>query len=122
MTDISKVDLNLLKALDVLLDECSVSRAAKRLHLTQPSVSGTLQRLRELFNDPLFIRTQRGLIPTARAQALSPALKKLLSDARKVLNPPEFDPSKAELIFSVSANDAVQIALLVPFITAVRHS
>ncbi len=54
MTNIRNVDLNLLVALDVLLDERSVSRAAERLNLSQPAVSGTLKRLRTTFDDPLF--------------------------------------------------------------------
>ena len=63
-TDIKSLDLNLLKALDALLDERSVTRAAERLALTQPAVSGMLTRLRESFDDPLFVRTQRGIAPT----------------------------------------------------------
>ncbi|WP_320837044.1 LysR family transcriptional regulator [Zhongshania sp.] len=120
MTDILRADLNLLKVLDVLLDECSVSLAAKRLHVTQPSVSYTLQKLRELFDDPLFIRAQRGLIPTARAEALRPSIKRLLNDAQTLIKPPEFRPDQAEFTFSVSANDYLQIALLAPFVKAVR--
>ncbi|WP_414729116.1 LysR family transcriptional regulator [Zhongshania aliphaticivorans] len=121
MADILRADLNLLKVLDVLLDERSVSLAAKRLHVTQPSVSYTLQKLRELFDDPLFIRAQRGLIPTARAEALRPSIKRLLNDAQTLIKPPEFRPAQAEFTFSVSANDYLQIALLAPLIMAVRE-
>lgn len=69
--DIRNLDLNLLKTLDALLDERSVTRAATRLSLTQPMVSGMLTRLREAFNDPLFIRAPHGMVPTLRAQALA---------------------------------------------------
>ena len=61
MDDIRKIDLNLLGVLDALLDERNVTRAAARLGYTQPTVSGMLTRLRDLFGDPLFVRTQRGL-------------------------------------------------------------
>ncbi len=61
MSDIRSIDLNLLKALDALLETRSVTRAAERLNLTQPAVSGMLTRLREAFDDPLFVRTQRGV-------------------------------------------------------------
>ncbi|GAB7533254.1 hypothetical protein PS3A_56700 [Pseudomonas sp. 3A(2025)] len=71
MRDIRSLDLNLLKALDALLDEGSVTRAAKRLSITQPAVSGMLTRLRESFDDPLFVRAQRGITPTPRALALA---------------------------------------------------
>ena len=80
MTDIRKLDLNLLKAFDALLDERSVTQAAARLSLTQPAVSGMLTRLRENFDDPLFVRTSRGIVPTQRALALAPTLKRVLGD------------------------------------------
>ena len=80
-SDIRNLDLNLLKALDALLDERSVTRAATRLSLTQPAVSGMLTRLREAFNDPLFIRAPHGMVPTLRAQALASPVKQLLADA-----------------------------------------
>ena len=65
--DIRSLDLNLLKSLDTLIDEGSVTLAAQRLSLTQPAVSGMLTRLRDYFNDPLFIRTHKGTVPTLRA-------------------------------------------------------
>ena len=62
--DIKKLDLNLLVALDALLDERNVTRAADRLSLSQPALSAALARLRALVGDQLFIRAQRGLVPT----------------------------------------------------------
>lgn len=69
--DIRNLDLNLLRALDALLDERSVTRAAARLSLTQPAVSGMLTRLRDAFNDPLFVRAPHGMMPTLRAQTFA---------------------------------------------------
>ncbi len=60
--DLRTLDLNLLKTLDALLDERSVTRAAARLALTQPAVSGMLNRLRDYFDDPLFIRAPHGMV------------------------------------------------------------
>ena len=85
-SDIRNLDLNLLKALDALLDERSVTRAAARLALTQPAVSGMLTRLRDAFNDPLFIRAPHGMVPTLRAQALAAPVKQLLTDAETLLH------------------------------------
>ena len=79
MSDIRKIDLNLLVAFDALFDERSVSRAAERLALTQPTVSGKLNQLRQLFDDPLFVRTQRGMLPTPRAEFLADPVKALLA-------------------------------------------
>lgn len=119
-TDIRKVDLNLLVALKVLLEERSVSRAAERLSLTQPTVSGMLVRLRGLFNDPLFVRSQYGMLPTPRAETLLPALSKLLNDATELVNPEEFDSTKVELDLRISANDYMQSTILIPFAESLR--
>jgi len=81
-SDIRNLDFNLLKTLDALLDERSVTRAAQRLALTQPAVSGMLTRLRESFDDPLFVRAQRGIVPTLRAQQLAAPGKHFTRAAR----------------------------------------
>jgi len=121
MRDIRKIDLNLLVALEALLDERSVTRAADRLALTQPTVSAMLARLRKLFGDPLFVRTQRGILPTPRAAALAPILKQWLAEARALVADERFEPATAELTASLSANDYIQSALIVPFIERLRH-
>lgn len=120
MTDIRKIDLNLLTVLDALLDERSVTRAAERLGYTQSTVSGMLARLRDLFEDPLFIRVQRGLLPTPRALALSVPLKQLIEDGRRLVMRENFDPATATTTFSISSNDYMQRALLTPFVRAMR--
>ena len=120
MTNIKRIDLNLLIVLDALLDECNVTRVAERLGYTQPTVSGMLARLRDLFGDPLFVRTQRGLLPTPRAQALAVPLKRLLADSQRLVARDQFDPATAETTFRVASNDYMQRALLVPFVTALR--
>jgi DNA-binding transcriptional LysR family regulator len=120
MDDIRKVDLNLLVVLNVLLEERNVSRAAARLALTQPTVSGMLSRLRDLFDDPLFVRTQRGMLPTPRAQALLPALTQLLADASALVAPQEFDPLTSERVVTISVNDYMQSCLVVPFVRVLR--
>ncbi len=121
MRDTRRIDLNLLVALEALLEEQSVTRAADRLALTQPTVSAMLARLRKLFGDPLFVRTQRGILPTPRAAALAPVLKQWLAEARALVAGERFDAATAELTASVSANDYIQSALLVPFIARLRH-
>ena len=76
--DIRNVDLNLLVALDALLTERSVSRAALRLHLSQPATSALLARLRELFSDPLLLRSAREMLPTPRAVELLGPVKSVI--------------------------------------------
>jgi len=116
MTDIRAIDFNLLQTFNVLYEERNVTRAAHRLFVTQSTVSGTLARLRHLFDDPLFVRKQGGMLPTPRAEALAPRIRRLLVDLENALQPAAFDPATAELTVSISANDYGQMVLLVPLI------
>lgn len=92
--DVRNVDLNLLTALAALLDEGSVTGAARRLRVGQPAASHALARLRDLFGDPLLVRVGREMQPTPRAEQLREPLSRLLEDAERLLRAPEVDPSK----------------------------
>jgi DNA-binding transcriptional LysR family regulator len=120
--NIRKIDLNLLLTLKVLLEERNVSRSAERLALTQPTVSGMLTRLRVLFDDPLFVRTQHGVVPTPKAESLAPALDQLLRDANALVDSDEFDPLQAAMDFRISVNDYMQSTLILPLIKELRGS
>lgn len=91
---LSRVDLNLLVSLQVLLEERNVTRAAERLFITQPAMSKTLQRLRDLYRDPLLVRSGRTLVPTPKAQELQRQLPDLLADIADLVRNKEFSPSK----------------------------
>ncbi len=121
MRDIRALDLNLLKALDALLDERSVTKAAARLALTQPAVSSMLTRLRDSFGDPLFVRSQRGIIPTPRAQALATPVKRLLEEINQLLQAELFDPATASNTFTIAATDYALQAIIVPFMSLLRQ-
>ncbi len=90
---LTRIDLNLLVALQVLIEERNVTRAAERLFVTQPAMSKTLLRLRGTFDDPLFTRCGRGLVPTPRAQELANQLPDLLGGIADLLARQKFDPS-----------------------------
>lgn len=120
MRDIKSLDLNLLKAFDALLDERSVTRAAARLGLTQPAVSGMLTRMRDSFDDPLFVRTQRGIVPTMRAMELSASVKQILSEIENLLRPPVFEPATAEFTVSIAATDYALHSVVLPFLPKLR--
>lgn len=115
------VDLNLLKTLDALLDERSVTRAAQRLSLTQPAVSGMLTRLRECFDDPLFVRNRHGITPTLRALELAAPVKQILAEVSQLLQPKVFDAASAQMLLRIAATDYAISAVVVPFITALRQ-
>jgi DNA-binding transcriptional LysR family regulator len=88
-----RTDLNLLVALQILLEERNVTRAAERLSVSQPALSKTLQKLRDAFEDELFTRTAHGLVPTPRAEELGRELPALLETVERVLGDADFDPA-----------------------------
>lgn len=105
MNDLRRIDLNLLVILDALLTEHHVTRAAERLHLSQPAVSHALARLRDLLDDPLLVRQRGGLVPTARALELATPLAEALAHVQALLAPNRFDPASAKRRFRVAMSD-----------------
>ncbi|MCZ6830618.1 MAG: LysR family transcriptional regulator [Gammaproteobacteria bacterium] len=97
-----RIDLNLLVALQILMEERSVTRAAERLSVSQPALSKTLQKLRDTFEDELFTRTAHGLIPTPRAEELGAKLPDAMELLDDLLKPTEFDPSTYQGIFRLA--------------------
>lgn len=111
--ELRRVDLNLLVVLDVLLTECNVTKAARRLNMSQPATSTALARLRKQFDDPLLVKSGRTLRPTPRALALAEPLRRVLSTVeRSILTVPEFDPATAERAFILLTGDYSEVTLL----------
>jgi DNA-binding transcriptional LysR family regulator len=120
--DFRKVDLNLLLVFSALLKERSVTLAAKRLFLGQPAISAALSRLRLLFNDPLFVRTAKGMEPTARALQLAGQLGPALASIHgTIFGAQGFDPASAERTFRLGMPDSVEVALAPSFINRIQH-
>jgi DNA-binding transcriptional LysR family regulator len=90
--ELGRLDMNLLVALEALLEERNVSRAAERLFVSQSAMSKTLGRLRDLFDDPLFIRKSGGMVPTPRAEQLGRDLPGVLRAVQAMISPLEFEP------------------------------
>lgn len=121
--DISQVDLNLLKALDALLAEASVSGAARRLGLSQPATSAALSRLRRLVGDPLLVRRGNTMVLTARAEELRPEVSALLEAASRLLNSGEtFDATASHRKFRILANEYAALVLLGPLARRLRQA
>lgn len=99
--ELGRLDLNLLVALEALIEEGSVSRAAERLFITQSAMSKTLGRLRELFDDPLFVRMGAGMAPTPRAEQLARELPRVLLAVQDMIAPLTFDPATYEGEFNL---------------------
>ncbi|MFC3228859.1 LysR family transcriptional regulator [Marinibaculum pumilum] len=117
--NLRSVDLNLLVVLDALLAECNVSRAGRRIGLSQPATSAALGRLRQIFGDPLLVRAGRGLVRTRVADDLVIPLRETLGQVeRLIVERPEFDPGTADRSFTISASDYATLVLLAPFVRA----
>ncbi|MCG8316536.1 MAG: LysR family transcriptional regulator [Pseudomonadales bacterium] len=119
--NIGRVDLNLLVYLDVLLREKNVTRAAEKLGITQPAMSNGLRRLRDLFNDPLLIRSSEGMKPTERALDIQPKIRRILEETQYILEPKqEFKPLTAKRVFRIMASDYAEATLLPSLIKHIR--
>lgn len=108
----NRIDLNLLVYLDALLRERNVTQAANQLNLSQPALSNGLRRLRELFNDPLLVRTSEGMTPTERALELEPLVRDVLGRIDQAVQPRgDFDPASAHRVFRIMASDYAESTL-----------
>jgi len=116
--DLSRTDLNLLVLFEVVLAERHVGRAADTLNLTASAVSHGLGRLRKLLNDPLFLRTPKGVVPTARAMELAEPVAEILARVRNVVATAEpFDPAKSTRRFMLGSPDGA-LAVFLPDLLA----
>jgi DNA-binding transcriptional LysR family regulator len=110
--NLNRIDLNLLVYLEALLRERNVTQAANQLGLSQPAMSNGLRRLRDLFNDPLLVRTSDGMTPTARALELEPQIREILMGVDRAIQPTaEFEPETADQVIRVMASDYAESTL-----------
>jgi len=117
-----RYDLNLLPIFVAVLEERSVTKAARRLGITQPALSNALARLRTLLNDPLFIRGRDGMQPTPKATALAPAVAAALAGLdTAVLGLQDFDPARASLQLTLAPNSYVELVLMPEVVARLRE-
>jgi DNA-binding transcriptional LysR family regulator len=115
--DLSRIDLNLFVLFEAVRGEGHVGRAAERLNLSPSAVSHGLSRLRRLLNDPLFLRTPKGVVPTERAEELAEPIAEILAQARRVVATAEpFDPKTSTRRFTIGAPDGALAAILSPLL------
>lgn len=120
---LSRVDLNLLVLFAAVFEEGHVGRAAERLSLTPSAISHGLGRLRRLLNDPLFLRTPKGVVPTDRAAALAQPVADLLARAQSIVAVAEpFDASASRRRFTVGAPDALAAVFVPRLLAALQHT
>lgn len=115
-------DLNLLRIFDAVMLERNMTRAAERLHITQPAVSNAIQRLREVLKDDLFVKVAGGVNPSARAEAIWPTVRKSIQSLSDTLDPRAFDPAKANVSFRIAMSDYVVDSLIRPMVADLMAS
>ena len=103
--NIALVDLNLLVVFDAVMREKHVTRAAKRIGMTQPAVSNALNRLRHIAKDDLFIRSAKGVVPTARAIELGPPIRQAINLVENAFDPTSFDPKNSINVFNIAISN-----------------
>lgn len=120
--NIGRIDLNLLVYLDALLRERNVTKAANQLGISQPALSNGLRRLRDLFDDPLLVRTSEGMIPTERAEQLQPVIRDVLSKVDMAVQPQaDFDAANEEHLFRIMASDYAESTLFPHLLQRLRR-
>ena len=114
----AEVDLNLLRVLIAINDERSITQAAKRLGLSQPTISGSLAKLREIFSDDLFVKTAHGMEPTERVKSLEGSIRDILSRIEHdILRHGRFDPATFSGTITFACSEVAENFLLPPVIT-----
>jgi len=120
--DVSRVDLNLLVYLDVLLREKNVTKAANHLGITQPAMSNGLRRLRDLFGDPLLVRTSEGMTATERAEEIQPLLRQVLSGIEQIVQQKTpFSAAQSQRAFRIMASDYAESCLMPRVLRRIRQ-
>ena len=116
------LDLNLLRVFDVVMAERNLTRAARRLSITQPAVSNALKRLRNSVGEDLLTRTASGVRPTPRAEALWPEVRTALGNLRAALSPGEFNPQTDAADFRIAMADATTALFMPPLVSQIEKS
>lgn len=120
MSKLDKLDIKQLRVFQALIREQSASKAAAQLGLTQQAVSEQLKKLRDVFDDRLFLRKTNGFIATPFAQTLSVSVDKLLNDFNTLVSPTTFDPNTVDGTFVIAATDYAQQIVLPKLISLIR--
>lgn len=120
---ISKVDLNLFTVFEAIYAEGSVTRASRKLNLTQPAISHALGRLRQMFGDPLFVRQGHTMVSTPLARSIIDPIRRSLRGLEVTLNGAHaFDPATTEKRFNIALRDVLESTILPPLMRQVRES
>ena len=118
--NLDRFDLNLLVAFEALMTEGQVTRAARRLHITQPALSGALARLRTVFGDQLFVKDGKSMRPTLRARELDAPIREALAKVRQAIGRPNFKPESSSVTVRIATSDDLELTLISKVLKRVR--
>ncbi|XOZ32342.1 LysR family transcriptional regulator [Halomonadaceae bacterium KBTZ08] len=121
MSGLGNIDLKQLRVLRALLKERSLTRAAGQMGMTQQAVSAQLNKLREIFQDRLFLRSRQGVVPTPLAEELEPRVKAVFDSIEQLIPPERFDPASVQGTYVISATDYAVEVVLPELVTRVRQ-
>ena len=121
MADISKLEIKQLRVLAALLQLHSLTKAAAKLGITQQAVSEQLKKLRDIFQDRLFIRGSHGVVPTPKAQELAPKIQQILMAIGELTELAEFDPQRLNGVYKISASDYAMRVILPSLLVQIRQ-
>src|SRR6202007_2566754 len=116
------LDLNLIHPLQALLEECHVTRAAKRSFLSQSAMSRALERLRDMFEDPLIVRNGRGYERTVRGERVLRELESLMPRLEDMVRGEKFDPARSQEVFRVAMSDHASMIVLPSLLARMRKA
>ena len=120
--NLDRFDLNLLVAFEALITEQQVTRAARRLHITQPALSGALARLRTVFGDQLFVKDGKSMRPTLRARELEAPIREALAKVRQAVGRPAFKPESSSIAVRIATSDDLELTLISKVLKRVRSA
>lgn len=120
---LDRFDLNLLVAFDALMAEHNVTRAARRLNVTQSAMSASLKRLRDALGDPILVQHGKSMIPTPHALMLEPQVAEAIAALRRLIEPSKgFDPAISSRVFRIAASDYIATVLLAPLLAELEQA
>lgn len=120
MSKVNRLEVKQLRILQALLRERNVSRVASQVGLTQQAISDQLRKLRDIFDDRLFLRRSNGLVPTPLAEDLGVKIENILTDLEGLLDPPAFNPAKVSATYAIAATDYAQQIVLPRLLSKIR--
>lgn len=121
--NLREIDLNFLVVFDAIYQQQNLTKTGKQLNMSQPAVSNALNKLRDIFNNPLFVKTSQGMKPTPRAESLAEPIHQIIQQLEAVLaEPGDYNPQSSKRTFRLSMSDYSEFLILSKLVNALDHA